>query len=78
MESPPEELVRRYRSVSSGALRLLSIEALKEQLGAKWETKLDQMKFVVESIIRRHLQDHAPWSGVGASLISRSPVWFAG
>lgn len=56
METPSEGLVRSYRSVSSGALRMLSIEALKEQLGAKWETKLDQMKFVVESIIRRHLQ----------------------
>jgi hypothetical protein len=56
MESPPQDLVRSYRSVSSGALRMLSIEALKAQLGAKWETKLDQMKFLVESIIRRHLQ----------------------
>ncbi len=56
MESPPQELVRSYRSVSSGALRMLSIEALKEQLGAKWENKLDQMKILVESIIKRHLQ----------------------
>ncbi len=56
MESNPEELVRNYRSVSSGALRMLSIEALKEQLGGKWEARLEQMKFMVESIIRRHLQ----------------------
>jgi hypothetical protein len=56
MEPPQQDLVRSYRAVSSGALRMLSIEALKEQLGAKWETKVDQMKFLVESIIRRHLQ----------------------
>jgi EAL domain-containing protein (putative c-di-GMP-specific phosphodiesterase class I) len=56
MESPPQDLVRSYRAVSSGALRMLSIEALKAQLGAKWEMKVDQMKFLVESIIRRHLQ----------------------
>jgi EAL domain-containing protein (putative c-di-GMP-specific phosphodiesterase class I) len=56
MASPPQDLVRSYRAVSSGALRILSIEALKAQLGAKWEMKVDQMKFLVESIIRRHLQ----------------------
>ncbi|HVT50011.1 MAG TPA: hypothetical protein VHE77_00485 [Dongiaceae bacterium] len=56
MATQDQELVRSYQAVASGCLRLLSVEALKEQLGPKWQARVDQMKFVVESIIKRHLQ----------------------
>jgi GGDEF domain-containing protein len=56
MTAQDQELVRSYQMVAAGYLRLLSVEALKEQLGAKWEARGDQMRFVVESIIKRHLQ----------------------
>jgi hypothetical protein len=56
MDIKSNDLVSSDRLVASGCLRLLSVEALKVQIGARWQARVDQMKFVVESIIKRHLQ----------------------
>jgi hypothetical protein len=55
-ESALRDIVSSHKAVASGFLRLLSLDALRERLGDKWETRSDHIQFVTEAAIKRHLQ----------------------
>lgn len=55
-ESQLRDILGSHRAVASGHLRLLSLDALRERMGAKWQGRSDHMLYIVESIIKRHLR----------------------
>jgi hypothetical protein len=55
-EKTLRDIVSTHKAVASGFLRLLSLDALRERLGDKWETRSGHIQFVTEAAIKRHLQ----------------------
>ncbi len=55
-ESRLNDIISSHKAVASGFLRLLSLDALRERLGSKWESRAGHIQFVTEATIKRHLQ----------------------
>jgi hypothetical protein len=55
-ESALRNIISSHKAVASGFLRLLSLDALRERLGDKWESRSGHIQFVTEAAIKRHLQ----------------------
>jgi hypothetical protein len=54
-ESQIAGIVGNNRAVASGYLRLLSLDALRERMGPKWQSRADHIRFIAEGVIKRHL-----------------------
>src|SRR3954471_21700768 len=55
-ESQVRDIIATHKAVASGFLRLLSLDALRERMGDKWESRSEHIQFVTEAAIKRHLQ----------------------
>src|SRR3954467_9588380 len=55
-ESQVRDIIATHKAVASGFLRLLSLDALRERMGEKWESRSGHIQFVTEAAIKRHLQ----------------------
>ena len=55
-ETQLRDILGSYRAVASGHLRLLSLDALRERIGVRWQARSDHMQFIVGSVIKRHLR----------------------
>jgi hypothetical protein len=55
-ESQLREILGNNKTVASGFLRLLSLDAVRERMGAKWQARSTYIQYVTESAIKRHLQ----------------------
>src|SRR3954469_10258631 len=55
-EKALRDIISTHKAVASGFLRLLSLDALRERMGDKWQSRSDHIQFVTEAAIKRHLQ----------------------
>lgn len=54
-EAQLNDIVNSHGTIASGFLRLLSLDAVRDRLGSKWESRADHIRFIAENTIKRHL-----------------------